>query len=64
MDRQGIVLLQQRAGLRLWPLQHPACVCLARTVERKALGAVPASVNQKDRKQNIDGGLGNWSDLH
>lgn len=54
MDRQGIVLLQQWAGLRLRPLQRPAC-CIARTLERKALGAVPTPVNQKDRKHNING---------
>lgn len=30
------------------------CVCIARTLERKALGAVPAPVNQKEGKQNIN----------
>lgn len=59
MDRRGIVLLQQRAGLRAPGFAAPcACVCIAGTPERQALGAAPASVNQKERKKNIDGVLG------
>lgn len=43
---------------------HCVRVCIARTLKCKALGAVPAPVNQTDRKQNNDGALGNRSDVH